>query len=80
MESIIEPEFYKYEPKGEFIDFAFDVADFRGGDGKTKVELYYGIPTNKLHFQREDSAWVGSYRFGLFLHDKTGQGFLPTSR
>jgi len=66
----IYPEFYKYEPKGEFIDFAFDVAGFRGEDGKTRVELYYGIPTNKLHFHREDSAWVGTYRYGVFLHDE----------
>ncbi|KPK92701.1 hypothetical protein AMJ80_06410 [bacterium SM23_31] len=64
------PEFYKYEPKGQFIDFAFDVAGFRGEEGKTKIELYYGIPTNKLHFNKEDSAWVGKYRSGVFLHDE----------
>ena len=64
------PEFYEYEPKGLFIDFTYDAATFRGEDGKTRVEIYYGVPINKIRFEREDEYYYGSLNTGVFLHDR----------
>ncbi|MCH8284945.1 GWxTD domain-containing protein [candidate division KSB1 bacterium] len=63
------PEFYKYEPKGEFIDFAYDYATFRGETGATLVEVYYGIPVNKLKFEKEGNFYIVGFKSGVFLHD-----------
>ena len=63
------PEFYEYEPKGKVIGFHFDAADFRGEEGKTRVEFYYGIPFNKFKFDEEGEYYYGNFRTGVFLHD-----------
>ena len=63
------PEYYAYEPKGEFIDFIYDYATFRGDDGKTLLEVYYGVPINKLKFKEDGEFYSGSYKTGIFLHD-----------
>lgn len=64
------PEYYKYEPKGMFIDFGYDFATFRGLNGRTRVEVYYGIPVNNLRFKEEEGYYYGNYRIGVFLHDE----------
>ncbi|KPK95927.1 hypothetical protein AMJ80_02870 [bacterium SM23_31] len=64
------PEYYKYEPKGLFIDFPFDVATFRGEKGRTRMEVYYGVPFNKVRFEEEGEYYYGNYEVGLFLHDR----------
>ena len=63
------PELYTYKPKGKFIDFAYDYATFRGEAERTRVEVYYGVPLNKLRFSEEEEYYYGSYRTGVFLHD-----------
>jgi len=63
------PEYYEYEPKGLFIDFPFDVATFRGEEGRTRIELYYGVPFNKVRFEEEGNYYYGNYQTGVFLHD-----------
>jgi len=64
------PEFYEYEPKGNVIDFHFDATDFRGEEGKTRVEFYYGIPFNKFQFDEEGEYYYSNFRTGVFLHDR----------
>jgi len=64
------PELYKYEPKGLFIDFPFDVATFRGEKGNTRMEVYYGVPFNKVRFEEEGEYYYGNYQTGVFLHDR----------
>ncbi|KPK96259.1 hypothetical protein AMJ80_01005 [bacterium SM23_31] len=64
------PEFYEYEPKGKIIDFYLDAADFRGDEGETRVEFYYGIPFNRLRFDEEGEYYYGNFRTGVFLHDQ----------
>ena len=64
------PELYKYEPKGLFIDFPFDVATFRGEEGRTRMEVYYGVPFNKVLFEEEGEYYYGNYEVGIFFHDQ----------
>jgi len=64
------PEYYDYEPKGLFIDFPFDVATFRGEKGRTRMEVYYGVPFNKVRFEEEGEYYYGNYQTGVFLHDR----------
>jgi len=64
------PEYYEYEPKGLFIDFTYDAATFRGEDGRTRMEVYYGVPFNKVRFEKEGEYYYGNYQTGVFLHDR----------
>ncbi|MFC1553466.1 tetratricopeptide repeat protein [candidate division KSB1 bacterium] len=63
------PELYEYKPKGLFIDFPYDHASFRGEEGKTQLEFYFGIPVNRIVFDKFDEVYSGACRTGVFLHD-----------
>ncbi|KPK92698.1 hypothetical protein AMJ80_06395 [bacterium SM23_31] len=54
------PEYYDYEPKGLF----------RGEKGRTRMEVYYGVPFNKVKFEEEGEYYYGNYEVGVFLHDR----------
>ncbi|MFC1554266.1 GWxTD domain-containing protein [candidate division KSB1 bacterium] len=72
MKNVIEPvfpEYYKYEPKGLFIDFPYDLVTFRGENGKTMLEVFYGIPANRVKLEEEENQYTGVCRTGVFLHD-----------
>ncbi|MFC1554824.1 GWxTD domain-containing protein [candidate division KSB1 bacterium] len=73
MSELIEeeyPEYYNYEPKGKSIDFPFDAAAFRGDNGRTKLEIYYGVPFNGIVFKKENNLLLGRNTIGVFIHDK----------
>ncbi|KPK95938.1 hypothetical protein AMJ80_02785 [bacterium SM23_31] len=76
----VYPEYYKYEPKGLFIDFIYDYATFRGEEGKTRVEIYYGVPVNKIRFEKEDEYYYGSLNTGVFFHDRNWNRVLADIR
>ncbi|MDE2997620.1 MAG: GWxTD domain-containing protein [Gemmatimonadota bacterium] len=42
------PEHYLPGGREAFLDFYYDRATFRGSNGKTRVEVYYGIPPRSL--------------------------------
>lgn len=42
------PEHYLPGGREAFLDFYYDRATFRGANGKTRVEVYYGIPPRSL--------------------------------
>ncbi|MFC1554265.1 GWxTD domain-containing protein [candidate division KSB1 bacterium] len=63
------PDFYEYKPKGRFINASYDHAVFRGEDGKTQIEVYYGIPFNTVIFSEEGDYYYGSFRAGIFVRD-----------
>jgi hypothetical protein len=65
------PEYYKYKPKGTLIEFPYDYATFRGENGTTRVELYYGIPMNKVRFSEEEGKYYSSIKRGTFFHDRS---------
>jgi len=50
----MEPDYFQAELPGEPIEFYYDLADFRGEDGRTAVELYYGIPTSEMSYLESD--------------------------
>ncbi len=45
------PEHYDVPPGMEPLEFYYDLGSFRGEDGKTRVEVYYGIPPEEVHFE-----------------------------
>jgi len=64
------PELYTYEPRGALIEFPYDIAGFRGKDGATRLEVYYGVPFNAVGFIKEYDTYTGKYRSGVFLFDE----------
>ena len=42
------PEYYLPGGRDAFLDFYYDRASFRGDNGKTRVEIYYGLPPASL--------------------------------
>lgn len=53
------PEYYFPGGREAFLDFYYDRAGFRGQDGKTRVEIYYGLsPKNLSLMTQRDTAYV----------------------
>jgi len=42
------PAVYQVKREGEALRFYYDTADYRGADGKTRVEIAYGFPTKEM--------------------------------
>ncbi len=42
------PAVYRVKREGEELGFYYDTADYRGADGKTRVEIAYGLPTKEM--------------------------------
>ncbi|MFC1554264.1 GWxTD domain-containing protein [candidate division KSB1 bacterium] len=63
------PDYYEFIPKGNFIPAHYDYANFRGEDGSTRLEIYYGLPFSGLNFSEEGDYYYGSLKSGIFLHD-----------
>jgi GWxTD domain-containing protein len=64
------PEFYEYKPKGKFIDAIYDTYDFRGEQGKTRVEIFYDLPIDSVKTNTTESALEGNVKYGVFIHDE----------
>ncbi len=55
------PDYYAPGGSEGSLTFYYDHADFRGRDGKTRLEVYYGIPTANLSkTQDKDTAFVST--------------------
>ncbi len=53
------PEYYMPGGTEAFLDFYYDRADFRGSDGKTRMEIYYGLSPKMLSTMvRTDTTFV----------------------
>jgi GWxTD domain-containing protein len=53
------PDFYRPGLPGDFLNFYYDLAEFRGGDGQTQVEIYYGIPPEQVKAEESaDSSFI----------------------
>lgn len=63
------PEFYQYNPPGELFDFPVDVVNFRGKDDKTKVEIFFGVPVNRVGWESDEYGYYGDLQHGIFVHD-----------
>ena len=62
------PEHYLPGGREQFLDFYYDRANFRGRNGKTRLEIYYGMPPGSLSQTAQgDSAWMlAGYAAALF--------------
>jgi len=53
------PDFYRPGLPGDVLNFYYDLAEFRGGDGQTEIEIYYGIPPEQVDvFESADSSFI----------------------
>ncbi|MDP6038605.1 MAG: hypothetical protein QGG64_08655, partial [Candidatus Latescibacteria bacterium] len=53
------PDFYRPGLPGDVLNFYYDLAHFRGPDGQTNLEIYYGIPPEQVEIEQEaDSSFV----------------------
>jgi len=63
------PEFYEYNPPGVLFNFPVDVVNFRGKDDKTKVEIFFGVPINKVGWESDEYGYYSELQHGIFVHD-----------
>ena len=53
------PDFYRPGLPGDILNFYYDLAHFRGTDGQTNLEIYYGIPPEQVEIGQEaDSSFI----------------------
>ncbi len=68
------PEHYLPGGREAFLDFYYDRATFRGSNGKTRVEVYYGIPPRSLKESESEEQPVVQMGCAVALYDtETGQ-------
>ena len=70
-----EPEHYKPHMRGDKFDFPYSITQFRDASGATKIELFYGVPPNKVSlYQYEDDADIRvKLKTGFFVFDDRWQ-------
>ena len=53
------PDFYRPGLPGDILNFYYDLAHFRGPDGQTNLEIYYGIPPEQVEIEQDaDSSFI----------------------
>ena len=63
------------------LDFYLASSAFRGKDGLTALEVYYGIPTSQLHFAPgPDGKQVAHLNRGVAVYNRKGDPVYRTSR
>ena len=68
------PEYFDLPPGIEPLEFYYDVARFRGREGKTGVEVYYGVPTLEVDIENEE----GHVRRTVVISDDEGEEVFRT--
>ena len=68
------PEYFDLPPGIEPLAFYYDVARFRGEEGKTEVEVYYGVPTLEVGIENEN----GHVRRSVVISDDEGEEVFRT--
>ena len=68
------PEYFDLPPGIEPLEFYYDVARFRGEEGKTGVEVYYGVPTLEVGIENEN----GHVRRSVVISDDEGEEVFRT--
>ncbi|MFC1553845.1 GWxTD domain-containing protein [candidate division KSB1 bacterium] len=64
-------DYMQYKPEGKaFIPYV-NILQFSGGGSETDLEIYYGIPLNRLLFELDDGQYYSSYKTGTFLFDES---------
>lgn len=65
-----KPDEYIFKPRGELVDFPADAVTFRGENGLTDVRFYYGMPVNKIQWDKKGLLAKGAVHHGLFVLDE----------
>lgn len=52
----VEPNYYAPEEESTPLDFHYSLADFRGGDDRSLLEIYYGVPILPAHYDSEEDV------------------------
>lgn len=68
------PEYFDLPPGIEPLEFYYDVARFRAEEGKTGVEVYYGVPTLEVGIESEN----GHVRRSVVISDDEGEEVFRT--
>ncbi len=68
------PEYFDLPPGIEPLAFYYDVARFRSEEGKTGVEVYYGVPTLEVDIENEN----GHVRRSVVISDDEGEEVFRT--
>ena len=68
------PEYFDLPPGIEPLAFYYDVARFRAEEGKTGVEVYYGVPTLEVGIENEN----GHVRRSVVISDDEGEEVFRT--
>ncbi len=64
-----EPEHYKPHMRGSKFDFPYSITQFRDASGDTKIELFYGVPPNKVSLYQYDADIRVKLKTGFFVFD-----------
>lgn len=64
------PDLFKMVIQGVEIGIPHYVANFRGKDNKTLVEVCYGVPLGYLTYKKQAEEYEGIAKQGIFLFDK----------
>ncbi|MXZ08148.1 MAG: GWxTD domain-containing protein [Gemmatimonadetes bacterium] len=52
------PDYYRPSIRGAALHFYYDLADFRGSEGQTNFEVYYGIPPREVEIVKGDEDFM----------------------
>ncbi|MFZ5518996.1 MAG: GWxTD domain-containing protein [Candidatus Zhuqueibacterota bacterium] len=67
--SALASDRHTWEVKIEPLTIPYSGATFRGEDGNTLLEIYYGVPLNKLNFKNQTDDNQIKLETGFSLHD-----------
>jgi GWxTD domain-containing protein len=63
------PDRYIYDPSQSPLDFYYYTAQFRSEDGRTDIDVYYGLPIDELVFRQRDEGHVATIKSGVSVFD-----------
>lgn len=52
----VAPNYYAPEEEAPPLDFHYSLADFKGEDGRSLLEIYYGVPILPAHYNSEEDV------------------------
>ncbi|KPK86989.1 hypothetical protein AMJ80_12805 [bacterium SM23_31] len=63
------PDYYRFRSQTEFFGLETDIVSFRGDNESTLVEIYYGLPVNKISWEPELDKVYGDVYHGAYIFD-----------
>ena len=67
------PDYYDYDYGGERFEVPRLVAGFRGQNGKTRLEIFYGVPGHRIALRQDGRVTTARLRRGVFFFDSDWQ-------